>query len=133
LDLLVRRKQFLFSGNTSTSSPTAIDSFLIYTSTSFSNINVPIGPGPDKFLQTLAALHLTFAAESIGNENFGIQDGLTDFTVRITFTDPIIVGRPNDFRRRRFGTISRSGNSNNIGHGSLLTIDIDNTAHHFTL
>ena len=31
-----------------------------------------------------------------------------------------------------FGTISRSGNSNNIGHGSLLTIDLDNTAHHFT-
>jgi len=52
--------------------------------------------------------------------------------LRITFTDPILSGGPMTFAADVFGTISRSGNSNNIGHGSLLTIDLDNTAHHFT-
>ena len=121
----------LFSGNTNTSSPTAIDIFLTYTSTSFSNINVPVGPGPTNFTD-LGTFTLNICSGINCNENFGTQDGLTDFTLRITFTDPILSGGPMTFAADIFGTISRSGNSNNIGNGSLLTIDLDNTTHHFT-
>jgi hypothetical protein len=131
LGLIGTAQAVLFSGNTNTSSPTAIDSFLTYTSTSFSNINVPIGPGPTN-LTDLGNFTLNVCSGINCNENFGIQDGLTDFTLRITFTDPILSGGAMTFAADVFGTISRSGNSNNIGHSSLLTIDLDNTAHHFT-
>ena len=131
LGLIGTAQAVLFSGNTNTSSPTAINIFLIYTSTSFSNINVPVGPGPTNFTD-LGNFTLNVCSGINCNENFGIQGGLTDFTLRITFTDPILLGGPMTFAADIFGTISRSGNSNNIGNGSLLTIDLDNTAHHFT-
>jgi len=131
LGLIGTAQAVLFSGNTHTSSPTAIDIFLTYTSTSFSNINVPVGPGPTNFTD-LGTFTLNICSGINCNENFGTQDGLTDFTLRITFTDPILSGGPMTFAADIFGTISRSGNSNNIGNGSLLTIDLDNTTHHFT-
>jgi hypothetical protein len=43
-----------------------------------------------------------------------------------------VTGSPEQFAADIFGTISRSGNSNNIDNGSLLTIDFDNTAQHLT-
>jgi len=43
-----------------------------------------------------------------------------------------VFGNPALFTADIFGTISRSGNSNNIGNGSLLTIDFVNTAQHLS-
>ena len=121
----------LFSGNTATSSPTTIDTFLTYTSASFSNVNVPVGPGPTS-LTNLGTFTLTICGSINCVEDFGTQDLVTDFTLRITFTDPIVSGSPALFSADIFGTISRSGNSNNIGNGSLLTIDFVNTPQHLT-
>jgi hypothetical protein len=121
----------LFSGNTATSSPTTIDTFLTYTSASFLNLNVPVGPAPTS-LTNLGTFTLNVCSGNNCVENFGTQDGVTDFTLRITFTDPIVSGSPALFSADIFGTISRSGNSNNIGSGSLLTIDFVNTAQHLT-
>src|SRR5262247_3607685 len=50
-----------FSGNTSTSSPTTIDTFLTYISASFLNIDVAVGPGPTS-LPNLGTLLSTSAA-----------------------------------------------------------------------
>ena len=120
----------LFSGNTATSSPTTIDTFLIYTSASFVDVDVPVGPGSTS-LTNLGTFTLNVCSGNNCVENFGPQDGVTDFTLSITFTDPIVSGSPALFIADIFGTISRSGNSNNIGNGSLLTIDFVNTAQHF--
>jgi hypothetical protein len=98
LGLIGTAQAVLFSGNTNTSSPTAIDSFLTYTSTSFSNINVPIGPGPTN-LTDLGSFTLNVCSGINCNENFGIQDGLTDFTLRINFTDPNLRGYFNGSRQ----------------------------------
>ena len=120
-----------FTGNTDTSSPTTIDTFLTYTGASLINIDVPIGPVPT----TLADIG-TFTLNVCGSVNcvepFGSQDGVTDFTLRITFTDPVVSASPALFTADIFGSISRSGNSNNIGSGSLLTIDFVNTPQHLT-
>jgi hypothetical protein len=43
-----------------------------------------------------------------------------------------VSGSPALFTADIFGTISRSGNSSNIGNGSLLTIDFVNTAQHLS-
>jgi acyl-CoA hydrolase len=115
----------LFSGNTATSSPTTIDTFLTYTSANFLNVDVPIGPGPTS-LSNLGTFTLNVCSGNNCVENF-----VTDFTLRITFTDPVVSGSPALFTADISGTISRSGNSNNIGNGSLLTIDFVNTAQHF--
>lgn len=120
-----------FSGNTSTSSPTTIDTFLTYTSASFSNLDVPIGPGSTS-LTDLGHFTLNVCSGNNCQENFGTQDGVTDFIFKITFTDPIVPGSPEQFTADIFGKITRSGNSNNIGNGSLLTIDFNNTAQHLT-
>lgn len=119
-----------FSGNTSTSSPTTVDTFLSYTSASFLNIDVPVGAGPTS-LPNLGTFTLNVCGSNNCVENFGTQDAVTDFTLRITFTDPVVAGAPALFSADIFGTISRSGNSNNIGNGSLLTIDFINTPQHF--
>jgi len=121
----------LFSGNTATSSPTTIDTFLTYTSASFLDVDVPVGPGPTS-LTNLGTFTLNVCGSVNCIENFGAMDGVTDFTLRITFTDPVVSGSPALFSADIFGTISRSGNSNNIGNGSLLTIDFVNTAQHLT-
>lgn len=120
----------LFSGNTATSSPTTIDTFLTYTGASFLNVNVPVGPGPTS-LTNLGTFTLNVCGSVNCIENFGAMDGVTDFTLRITFTDPVVSGSPALFSADIFGTISRNGNSNNIGSGSLLTIDFVNAAQHF--
>jgi hypothetical protein len=120
----------LFSGSTATSSPTTIDTFLTYTAASFSNVDVPVGAGPTS-LSNLGTFTLNVCGSVNCVENFGPQDGITDFTLRITFSDPAVSGSPAAFTADIFGTISRSGNSNNIGNGSLLTIDFVNAAQHF--
>ena len=117
------------TGNTNTSSPTTIDTFLTYTGASFVNIDVPIGPGPTS-LTNLGTFTLNVCGSVNCVEPFGSQDGATDFTLRITFTDPVVSGSPALFTADIFGTISRSGNSNNIASDSLLTIDFVNTAQH---
>src|SRR5262245_57366793 len=119
-----------FSGNTRTSSPTTFVTFLTYISASFLNIDVPVGPGPTS-LPNLGTFTLNVCGSNNCVENFGTQDGITDFTLRITFTDPVVTGSPALFTADIFGTISRSGNSNNIDNGSLLTIDFVNTPQHF--
>ena len=121
----------LFTGNTNLSSPTIIDTFLTYTSASFANIDVPIGPGPTS-LTNLGTFTLNVCGSVNCVEPFGSQDGVADFTLRITFTDPVVSGSPTLFAADIFGTISRSGNSNNIGNGSQLTIDFVNTAQHLS-
>ena len=121
----------MFSGNTTTSSPTTIDSFLTYTSASFLNLNVPVGPDPMS-LTNLGTFTLNVCSDINCVEDFGTQDSVTDFTLRITFIDPIVSGSPALFSADIFGTISRSGNSNNIGNDSLLTIDFVNAAQHLT-
>jgi PEP-CTERM motif len=121
----------LFTGNTTLSSPTTIDTFLTYTSASFANIDVPIGAAPTS-LTNLGTFALNVCGSINCIEPFGSQDGIADFTLRITFTDPVVSGSPALFTADIFGTISRSGNSSNIGNGSLLTIDFVNTAQHFS-
>jgi hypothetical protein len=121
----------LFTGNTNLSSPTTIDTFLTYTNASFVNIDVPIGPGPTS-LTNLGTFTLNVCGSRGCEEPFGSQDGITDFTLRITFTDPVVSGSPALFTADIFGTILRSGNSNNIGSGSLLTIDFANAAQHLS-
>jgi PEP-CTERM motif-containing protein len=120
-----------FTGNTNASSPTTIDTFLTYAGASFTNIDVPIGPGPTS-LTNLGTFTLNVCGSNNCVEPFGSQDGVTDFTLRITFTDPVVSGSPALFTADIFGTISRSGNSNNVGNGSLLTIDFVNTAQHLS-
>jgi hypothetical protein len=121
----------LFTGNTNTSSPTTIDTFLTYTSASFVNIDVPIGPGPTS-LTNLGTFTLNVCGSINCVEPFGTQDGVADFTLRITFTDPVVSGSPALFTADIFGTISRSGNSSNIGNGSQLLIDFVNAAQHLS-
>jgi PEP-CTERM motif len=121
----------LFTGNTNTSSPTTINTFLTYTGASFVNIDVPIGPGPTS-LTNLGTFTLNVCGSINCDEPFGSQDGVADFTLRITFTDPVVSGSPALFTSDIFGTILRSGNSNNIGSGSLLTIDFVNAAQHLS-
>ena len=110
-----------FSGNTATSAPTTIDTFLTYTSGSFVNLDVAPGPGSTS-LTDLGQFTLNVCSGNNCVENFN-----ADFTLRITFTDPTVLGSPAQFTADISGTISRSGNSLNIGNNSLLTIDFDNT------
>ena len=131
LGIIGTAQAILFTGNTNTSSPTTIDTFLTYTGASFVNIDVPIGPGPTS-LTNLGTFTLNVCGSRGCEEPFGSQDGITDFTLRITFTDPVVSGSPALFAADIFGTILRSGNSNNIGNGSLLTIDFANAAQHLS-
>ena len=131
LNFVENAEAILFSGNTATSSPTTIDTFLTYTSASFLNVDVPVGPASAS-LTNLGTFTLNVCGSVNCVEDFGPQDGIADFTLRITFTDPVVSGSPALFTADIFGTISRSGNSNNIGSGSLLTIDFVNTAQHFS-
>jgi len=131
LNFVGNAEAILFSGNTATSSPTTIDTFLTYTSASFLNVDVPVGPASAS-LTNLGTFTLNVCGSVNCVEDFGPQDGIADFTLRITFTDPVVSGSPALFTADIFGTISRSGNSNNIGSGSLLTIDFVNTAQHFS-
>jgi len=110
-----------FSGNTATSAPTTIDTFLTYTSGSFSNVDVAPGPGSTS-LTDLGQFTLAVCSGNNCVENFN-----SDFILKITFTDPSVAGSPAQFTADISGTISRSGNSINIGNNSLLTIDFDNT------
>lgn len=116
----------LFSGNTNTSSPATIATYLTYTSATFSNLDVPVGLGSTS-LTDLGQFTITVCSGNNCQEPFGTQDGAPDFTLRITFTDPTVSGSP-AFDADIYGTIFRSGNSNNIGNGSSLTINFDNTA-----
>ena len=120
-----------FTGSTNTSSPTTIDTYLTYTGASFVNIDVPIGPGPTS-LANLGTFTLNVCESVNCAELFGSQDGVTDFTLRITFTDPVVSASPALFTADIFGAISRSGNSNNIGSDSLLTIDFVNAPQHLS-
>src|SRR5829696_8394706 len=115
-----------FSGNTATSAPTTIDTFLTYTSGSFVNLDVAPGPGSTS-LTDLGQFTLNVCSGNNCVENFN-----TDFILRITFTDPTVAGSPAQFTADIAGTISRSGNSINIGNNSLLTIDFDNTTQTLT-
>lgn len=109
-----------FSGNTDASTPVIIDTFLTYTSGSFVNLDVPPGPGSTS-LTNLGQFTLNVCSDNNCVENFN-----TEFTLRITFTDPTVSGSPAQFIADISGTISRSGNSSNIGNNSLLSIDFDN-------
>ena len=131
LGIIGTAQAILFTGNTNTSSPTTIDTFLTYTGANFVNIDVPIGPGPTS-LTNLGTFTLNVCGSRGCEEPFGSQGGITDFTLRITFTDPVVSGSPALFTADIFGTILRSGNSNNIGSGSLLTIDFANAAQHLS-
>jgi len=121
----------LFSGDTSASSPTTIDSYLTYASANFTNISVTDGPGSTS-LTNLGTFTLNVCSGNNCTEPFGTQDGLADFTLRITFSDPTVSGTPQLFAADIYGTIYRSGNSSNIGIGSSLTIDFDNTPQHLS-
>ena len=107
-----------FSGNTATSAPTTIDTFLTYTSGSFANVDVAPGPGSTS-LTDLGQFTLTVCSGNNCVENFN-----TDFILKITFTDPSVAGSPAQFTADISGTISRSGNSINIGNNSLLSITL---------
>jgi hypothetical protein len=130
LGIIGTAQAILFTGNTNTSSPTTIDTFLTYTGASLVNIDVPIGPGPTS-LTNLGTFTLNVCGSINCTELFGSQDGVADFTLRITFTDPVVSGSPALFTADIFGTISRSGNSSNIDNGSQgLSIDFVNTVQH---
>jgi hypothetical protein len=131
LGIIGTAQAILFTGNTNTSSPTTIDTFLTYTGASFVNIDVSIGPGPTS-LTNLGIFTLNVCGSRGCEEPFGSQDSIADFTLRITFTDPVVSGSPALFTADIFRTILRSGNSNNIGSGSLLTIDFVNAAQHLS-
>jgi PEP-CTERM motif len=120
-----------FSGDTSSSSPTTIDTFLTYTSATFTNISVPVGAGSTS-LPNLGTFTLNACSGNNCTEPFGTQNGISDFTLRITFTDPNVAGTPELFAADIYGTITRSGASNNLKTGSSLSIDFDNTVQHLT-
>jgi hypothetical protein len=120
----------MFTGDTSSSSPTTIATYLTFSGASF-NLDVPIGPGPTS-LTDLGHFTLNVCSGANCEEPFGNQDGVADLTLRITFTDPIVSASSELFAADIFGTIFRSGNSSNIGNGSLLTIDFDNAVQHLT-
>lgn len=126
-----RANAVLLSADTDSSSPTVIDTFLSFTGSSFTNLDVPVGAGPT-VLTNLGHFTLNVCSGVNCSENFGTQDGVSDFTFRINFTNPNVFGSPEALGADIFGTINRSGNSNNIGSGSTLSIDLDNTIHHFT-
>ncbi len=126
-----RANAVLFSADTNSSSPTTIDTFLTFTGSSFTNLDVPIGAGLTA-ITDLGHFTLNLCNGVNCSENFGTQDGTSDFTLRITFTNPTVFGSPVVLAADIFGTISRNGNSNNIGSGSTLSIDLDNTLHHLT-
>jgi hypothetical protein len=126
-----RANAVLFSADTNSSSPTTIDTFLSFTGASFTNLDVPAGAGPTVFTN-LGYFTLNLCSGVNCSENFGSQDGVSDFSFRINFTNPNVFGSPEVLGADIFGTINRSGNSNNIGSGSTLSIDLDNTIHHFT-
>jgi hypothetical protein len=117
----------LFSGNTSASTPTTIDTYLVYTFATFTDVSVPVGPGST----TLPNLG-TFTLNACSGNNCTEPFGTSVFTLRITFTDPTVSGSPELLAADIYGTIYRSGNSNNIGNGSSLTIDFDNNVQHLT-
>jgi hypothetical protein len=119
-----------FSGDTSSSSPITIDSFLTFTGATFTDVSVPLGPGSTT-LSSLGTFTLNVCGGINCNEAFGIQDGVSDFTLRIAFTDPTVVGTPQLFATDVYGTITRSGNSDNIKNGSV-SIDFDSAPRHLT-
>lgn len=127
----VRADTVLFSGNTNLSSPTTIDKYLVYTPATFTNVSVLVGPGSTS-LTDLGTFTLNACSGNNCTESFGTQDGVSDFTLRITFTDPTVSGSPELFAADIYGTIYRSGNSSNIGNGSNLTIDFDNAIQHLS-
>lgn len=119
-----------FSGDTSSSSPSTIDSFLTFTGATFINVSVPLGPGSTT-LPNLGTFALNVCSGINCTETFGIQDGVSDFTLRIAFTDPTVAGTPQLFVTDVYGTITRSGNSDNIKNGNV-SIDFDNAPRHLT-
>ena len=120
----------LFSGDTSSSSPSTIDDFLAFTSATFTNISVPVGPGSTS-ITSLGTFTLNACAGNNCVEPFGAQDGVSDFTLRVAFSNPAVAGTPELFAADVYGTITRSGNSNNVKNGSL-AIDFDNTVQHLS-
>ncbi len=117
-----------FTGDTNSSSPTTIATYLTFSGASF-NLNVPVGPGPTD-LTNLG----TFTLDGCGNsctEPFGTQDGVADFTLKITFTDPTVSGSPEQFTADIYGTISTQG-AGKFQNGSSLTINFDNTHQNLT-
>ena len=128
---MARADAVLFSGNTNLSSPTTIDTYLTYTSASFTNVSVPVGPGLTT-LTNLGTFTLNGCSGNNCTEPFGTQDNVTDFTLRITFTDPTVSGTPQLFAADIYGTITRSGASNNLKNGSFLVINFDNTVQHLS-
>jgi hypothetical protein len=119
-----------FSGDTSSSSPSMIDSFLTFTSTTFTNISVPVGAGSTT-LPDLGTFTLNVCSGNNCTESFGIADGVSDFRLRIAFTDPTVTGNPQLFATDIYGTVTRSGNSDHIKNGSV-SIDFDNAPRHLT-
>ena len=119
----------LFTGNTNLSSPTTIATYLSYSPNPSFSLDVPIPPG-SATLTNLGTFTLNTCNGNPPDTNNCVQtfniDGTSDFTLRITFTEPTIVGSQ-IFTADINGTISASGNSGNIGNGSLLTINFDNT------
>jgi PEP-CTERM motif-containing protein len=114
-----RADAVLFSGNTNLSSPTTIDTYLVYTSATF-GVSIPPGSGPTPL--GLGSFTLNRCGSNGCAENF-----TTDFTLKITFNNPTVPGSPELFTADVSGRVTRSGNSNNIGT-STLNIDFDNNA-----
>jgi hypothetical protein len=121
-----RADAVLFSGNTNLSSPTTIDTYLVYTSATFTNVSVPVGGSAA--LTNLGTFTLNACK---GGCDFGTQNGTADFTLKISFTDPTVAGSPQLFAADIFGKINTNGNSSNYKNGTL-TIDFDNSVQHLT-
>ena len=119
------------------SSPTPPIGSLTYTAplTGFS-LSVPVGAGPTS-LTDLGTFHLN-GCDTTKFGNSCIDDFDTfftdNFTLEITFTTPTVPGIPARFFTAEIsGSIQRAGNSEEIFNSDkIVTIDFDNTLHHFT-
>ncbi len=119
------------AGDTNASSPTAIFS-LTFAGASFS-LDVPVGPGWTS-LTDLGTFTLHKCVDTSCNDTYGTSGGVDEFSLKITFTTPTVLGSPEQFGVDIFGTFGREGNSDEIKNGSSLTIDFDNSVHtlHYT-
>ncbi len=125
----VARADTIFAGNTGPSTPTTVDDWMTFTSSTF-HVNLPDGAGPFE-LSDLGYFTLNGCGEKNCTEDFGSQDSVTDFVLKIHFTSPDVFGNPAVFDADVFGSVTRAGNSSDNLHGSV-TMDFDNTPQHLS-
>ena len=114
-----------FTGDTNSSLPTTIATYLNFSGAIF-NLDVPVGPGTTD-LSNLGTFTISACPTNNCDAFNALAGGPTDFILKVAFNLPTVSGSPEQFGADIFGTISKSGNSNNIANGSSLTINFDNT------